>query len=86
MAIISAELERSLKKLDADEPEPEKTPEEVMRRKILAELSAKLGTPKEAAPVPPPKAQFVREPDEGLAAFFQLSEQQRAERRRNRGG
>jgi hypothetical protein len=85
--IISAELERSLKKLDADEPEPEKTPEEAMRQKIRQELLSELHQRLVVSPTePPPKqAQFVRQPDAGLDAFFTLAAQQKQERRRNRG-
>ncbi len=72
---------------DSDEPEPE-TPEalrERLRQEILKELSATLAVPKEATPVPPEQAQFVRAPDSGLDEFFEMAEQQKAERRRNRG-
>jgi hypothetical protein len=83
--IISDTLRRSLRVLDVKEPEPE-TPEQALRKKlkqeILAELSATLAVPKEAAPVPPPKAKVIR--NEGYDPFFELVAAEE-EARRNRG-
>jgi hypothetical protein len=66
---------------DSDEPEPE-TPEalrERLRQEILKELSATLAVPKEARPVPPPKAKVIR--NEGYNEFFELVEAERKQRR-----
>jgi hypothetical protein len=82
MTIISAELERSLKKLDADEPEPESREE--LKAKIRAELLNELHQRLVVSPTEPPPEQalFVRAPDSGLDEFFTLAAQQREARRR----
>jgi hypothetical protein len=81
--IISDTLRRSLRVLDVKEPEPE-TPEQALRKKlkqeILAELSATLAVPKEATPVPPPKAKVIR--NEGFDPFFEAVAAEKEKRRR----
>jgi hypothetical protein len=83
MAIISAELERSLKKLDVDEPEPESREElkAKIRAELLNELHEKLVV-SPTKPLPPEQALHVRAPDSGLDEFFTLAAQQKEARRR----
>jgi hypothetical protein len=66
---------------DSDESESPEALRERLRQEILKELSATLAVPKEAQPLPPEQALFVRAPDEGLNTFFEKLE----EARRNRG-
>jgi hypothetical protein len=67
---------------DSDESESPEALRERLRQEILKELSAKLATPKEAAPVATPKAKVIR--NEGYNEFFELLEAER-EARRHRG-
>jgi hypothetical protein len=66
---------------DSDESESPEELRERLRSEILAELSATLAVPKEATPVPPPKAQFVRDPS--LEKFFEMAAEEKAARRRH---
>jgi hypothetical protein len=68
---------------DADEPESPEALRKRLRAEILAELGKKLGTTKEAAPVPPPKAQHIR--NEGFDPFFEAVAAEEEARRRRRG-
>jgi hypothetical protein len=77
--IISDTLERSLKKLDTDEPEPESREElkAKIRAEVIAELHEKLVVAP-SKPLPPEQAQFVR--NEGFNPFFEKLEEARRRR------
>jgi hypothetical protein len=77
--IISDTLERSLKKLDADEPETESREElkAKIRAEVIAELHEKLVVAP-TKPLPPERAQFVR--NEGFNPFFEKLEEARRRR------
>jgi hypothetical protein len=71
---------------DSDESETESREElkAKIRAELLNELHEKLVV-SPTKPLPPEQALFVRAPDSGLDEFFEMAEQQKAERRRNHG-
>jgi hypothetical protein len=77
-----ADVAKGLQARDEDETESREELKAKIRAELLNELHERLVTsPTEP---PPEQAQFVRQPDEGLDAFFTLAAQQKEARRRGR--